>query len=114
MSLKTDLQAEASNKYLDDNGPWRQFIIDHIPLIQANSKTVYPDGTIMQKYRYNVQWYMSYNIVTTSIGWIFLLINDLASERDFYKSQVYYMPSDTYIDDLYHLFITTTSNLTGS
>ena len=110
MTLRADLTTAASDKYLDDGGAWRQFVIDHIPFIQKNSKTVFPDGTVMQKYRYNVQWYMQYNVVPTSLGWIFLLINDLPSERDFYKSQVYYMPNDTYIDNLYHLYITTTKS----
>jgi len=110
MTLRADLITAASDKYLDDSGPWRQFVIDHIPFIQSNSRRVYPDGTVMQKYRYNVRWYMQYNIVVASLDWIFLLINDLPSEMDFYKSQWYYLPNDTYIDELYHLYITTTKS----
>lgn len=107
MGLITDLNTELNDVYMDDNGAWRQFVIDHLAYIQANASRVYPDATVMQKYRYDVKRYMLYNTTLASMGWIFLLVNGLSSERDFTESQIYYLPDYSYIDELYHTYLTT-------
>lgn len=107
MGLKTDLANASSGKYLDDGGAWRLFVIDHIAAIQNTSRVVYPDATVIFKYRYDVRRYLRYNSVTEDLAWIFILINRLNSERDFDVVQPYYVPIESEIDELYHLYITT-------
>ena len=101
MTLSDDLKALANNVYEDDQGSWRTYVIDHIAQIQANAKHVYADTTYINRYRYDVEWFLRSLSVGPELAWIFLLINNLNSSFDFDKEGGYYIPSATYIEQLH-------------
>lgn len=104
MSLREDLTTLTSNVFEDDQGPWRTYVIDHIPAIIANGKNNYVDETYINQYRYDVEWFLRSISIGPELAWIFLLINNLGSSFDFDKAGGYYTPDPTYIQKLHDAY----------
>lgn len=104
MSLLSDLKVLANNVYDDDNGPWRVYVIDHLEMIRARAKTVVVDSTYIDKFRYDIEWFLREQSVSEEFSWIFRLLNDIPSGLSFKDPGMYYLPPTTYIDELHESY----------
>lgn len=111
MSLSTDLAASDSGKLGDDQGTWRQYILDHIDYIKRRSTTYDIDGPLMNFYRYDLKRFLKAHLRRQrDIAWIVLLLNDMHNDFEFVNPGKYVIPTDDLINALYHSYITIASN----
>lgn len=112
MTLLQSLQSEITSSLLDDGSEeWKTFVIDHIDYLRALGTRVIPDPSYMVKYRYDVESYLADNGMSALYSWIFLLINDMSSSFEFYKSQEYVIVSDSVIQNLYQKYRSTSVDM---
>jgi hypothetical protein len=110
MSL-SDLLEKAIDPHGDDQGPWRQFVLDHLDWIAVRSKSYLPSDVLMYQYRYDLVRYLKEaRSRKTDIAWIVLLLNDIPSDFDFEEPQSLIIPSDELIQSLRGLFATVSGN----
>lgn len=111
MSLSTDLAASDTDKLGDDQGTWRQFILDHVDYISKRSITYDIDGALMNLYRYDLKRFLKTHLSRQrDIAWIVLLLNDFHNDFEFVNPGKYIIPSDELVNGLYHSYITITNN----
>lgn len=110
MGVSSALAAIARDKTSDDQGPWRQYILDHLDFIARRSKRYDIDGLVMNQYRYNLAHYLKENMKRRQdMAWIVQLLNDIPNDFHFVDQAVYIIPSDELINQLYHQFRTITN-----
>ncbi len=91
----------------DDNGPWRQFVLDHADYIKENSELYSVGDQLINIYKYDLRRFLKDRMNRTEdIEWIFLIINDLKSDFDFDKTGNYWIPSDQFMIELFNNFQT--------
>lgn len=105
MSLVSDLKDLTSNVYEDDGGAWRTYVIDHIPYLQSKAKTAFVDRTYIDKFRYDVTWFLRENGIGPEYAWIFRLINNITSDFSFEEDGMYYMPPVSTITEMYDSYL---------
>lgn len=111
MGLSTLLAATQQDSFDDDHGLWRQFILDHLDLIARRSGKYALDATLVNQYRYDLNHFLKDHLKRRNdIGWIVLLLNNLKNDFEFSEPVTLIIPSDKLIGDLYHSYITITSN----
>lgn len=111
MGLSSLLANAAAGSTSDDQGAWRQFILDHLDYIKNRSKvyTIEPDA--MYRYQYDVKRFLYEKLqVQQDIGWIFLILNYLPNEFAFDTPGDFYIPTDDLIVSLKHSYMTVTNN----
>lgn len=101
----------ASNVLSDDNGPWRQYILDHLDYISVRTKPSQIDRLLINQYRYDLARYLKDKAgIRGNIAWIVLLLNNIKSDFEFTEPGIYIIPTDDLINALYHSFITLETN----
>lgn len=106
-----DFLIKAQTDMSDDQGSWRQFILDHLDYIERNSTTYDIDEPLMQLYRYDLNRFLKdYLKRNVDLGWIVLLINNLANDFQFDQAGKYVIPLDETISALYHRYRAIVSN----
>lgn len=111
MGLSTLIAQSTLNTVSDDQGPWRQFILDHLLYISIRSKTYLIEPDLMNLYRYDLKRFLkNYMKLHEDIAWIVLLLNDLPNDFSFDTSRNLVIPTDRFITDLYRSFRTIAAN----
>lgn len=111
MGLSTLLANEQNNSRGDDNGPWRQFILDHLDYMARRSTRYNLDGPLINQYRYNLKHFLKDHLKRREdIDWIVLLLNNLHNDFEFADPVTLIIPTDKLIQDLYHSYISVISN----
>lgn len=111
MSLVNLIKATNRSEVSDDNGKWRQFILDHIDFIKNRSEIFTIPDNLMYLYRYDLKRFLKEIMQRQEdIAWIFLLLNDLKSDFDFYTPGDYIVPTDALITDFYISYKTISKN----
>lgn len=113
VSLDVLMEQAHSKTISDDQGPWRQFVLDHLDYIQARSfvQTISPE--VMYRYRYNLgQYLVDQNNRMEDMAWIVRLLNGMSCDLDFVGFSKIYLPSDRTLVDLHLQYTTVTQNQT--
>lgn len=111
MSLSAILASTANGTTSDDNGPWRQFILDHLDHIAARSKTYTIEPAAMNRYKYDIKRFMFEKLqIHEDIAWIVRYLNYLPNDFSFDKPGDYIIPTDSLIIKLKHRFVTIQAN----
>lgn len=111
MSLSALLNTVANGTASDDNGPWRQFILDHLDYIAARSKTYTIEADAMNRYQYDIKRFLFDKLqVHEDIAWIVRYLNHLPNDFAFNTSGDFIIPTDSLIINLKHSFVTIQSN----
>lgn len=107
MSLIEIINNNLNTKFSDDQGSWRQFILDHLDYIAQRSNSYMIDADLMYGYRYDLQRYLKENQrIHQDIAWIVLLLNNMGSDLEFDTPGEYVIPNDTLIQNLYYSYMT--------
>lgn len=111
MSLTTMLTVSQNGNFGDDQGPWRQFILDHLDFIAARSRTYEIDSPLMNLYRYDLKRFLRENLkIHGDLAWIVLLLNNLKNDLEWNTEGSYIIPDSNIIAQLYHSYITISTN----
>ena len=113
MTLSALLGQSQRSSLGDDQGGWRQFVLDHLDYISKRSKTYDIAADLMNLYRYDLKRFLKdYPGIKRNedIAWIVLLLNDLPNDFSFVNPGKYIIPSDDLIKTLYHSYVTIHSN----
>lgn len=111
MSLSAMLSSVSNGTVSDDQGPWRQFILDHLDYIAARSKvyTIEPDA--MNRYKYDLKRLLFDKFqIHEDIAWIVRYLNQLKSDLEFDKPGDFIIPTDSLIVNLKQSFVTVNAN----
>lgn len=113
MPLDALFEKTQSSTFSDDQGPWRQYILDHLDNIRKTSETFVLDGPLMNLYRFDLRRFL-YDKMNRheDLTWIVLLINDIPSELEFVNIDNLIVPTDSLITKLYHSYRTNVANST--
>ena len=91
----------------DDGGRWRQFILDHLMYLRKNSTLYAIDGTIVNRYRYDLAKFLKeYLKLQNDLAWIVLLMNGMANDFEFDSPGEFRIPTDALVLGLYHSYVT--------
>lgn len=102
MSLISLINRYNSGTISDDDGTWRQFVLDHADYIKTNSQLYEITESVMNIYKYDLRRFLKEKMGRNEdVEWIFLIINDLKSDFDFDVAKNYYIPADTFMINLY-------------
>jgi hypothetical protein len=105
MSLSKRLGNANRTQMGDDQGRWRQFILDHLDFIARRSQTKEIPAEMMNLYRYDLDRFLKQECSRNEdIAWIVLLINDLPSDFEFVGVRFLIVPTDDLISSLFHSF----------
>ncbi len=111
MSLITLLASSQNGNFGDDQGPWRQFILDHLDFIANRSRTYEIDSPLMNLYRYDLKRFLRENLkIHGDLAWIVLLLNNLRNDFEWNVEGSYIIPDSNIIAQLYHSYITISTN----
>jgi hypothetical protein len=95
----------------DDQGPWRQFVLDHLDYIAKATRPVDLDILLINQYRYDLPRFLKERMgLRTDMAWIVVLLNNMTSDFDFKEPGTLIVPGDDTIINLYHSFSTITAN----
>lgn len=111
MSLSELITDNQRNTVSDDQGKWRQFVLDHLDYIALRSTTFAIDAPLMNLYRYDLRRFLKdYLKRHEDIGWIVQLLNSLPNDFAFHESGNLVVPEDSLITKLYHSYISIVAN----
>lgn len=111
MSLAALIRTSAVTTVSDDNGPWRQFVLDHLDWLSARSITFTISPEKMNLFRYDLKRYLKDELNRhEDITWVVLLLNDLGNDFAFDVPGTYLVPADSEVISLYHSHRTNTAN----
>jgi len=85
---------------------WVTFITDYINVIRDNSDYIAIEDSDRDKFKYKFDHYLREANVNQSIHWIAKLINNLTQYEDFTLLPAVWIPSKTFINQLYRLYQT--------
>lgn len=111
MGLSALLSKAASGTTSDDQGPWRQFILDHLDYITQRSQiyTIEPDA--MNRYQYDIKRFLFDKLqIHEDIAWIVRYLNYLPNDFSFNVPGDFVIPTDSLIIKLKHSFMTISAN----
>jgi len=108
MSLSKLIDAEIKRQTMaDDQGEWRQYILDHLDYITARTRPSEIDILLINEYRYDLDSFLKEKMsIQGDIAWIVLLLNNLTCDFEFTEPGVFIIPSDELISQLYHSYST--------
>lgn len=111
MSLIAMLSVGQNGNFGDDQGLWRQFVLDHLDFIARRSQTYEIDSLLMNLYRYDLKRFLREHLkIHGDIAWIVLLLNNLSNDLEWETEGSYVIPDNSLISQLYHSYITISSN----
>lgn len=111
MTLSQLLSDQLNSTVANDNGPWRQFVLDHLDYLARRTVPRTIDALEMNQYRYDLARFVKEKMQRSQdMTWIVLLLNNLSCHLDFKEPGDYVIPEDRLILDLYSLYVTTTAN----
>ena len=111
MSLITMLSVGQNGNFGDDQGLWRQFVLDHLDFIARRSTTYEIDSSLMNLYRYDLKRFLREHLkIHGDLAWIVLLLNNLSNDLEWETEGSYVIPDNSLISQLYHSYITISSN----
>ncbi len=111
MSLSTLITNSIKNTVSDDQGLWRQFILDHLDYIAARSRPFNVDAEVANLYRYDLSRFLSVKLMRhQDIAWIVLLLNSMSNDFAFDGPMTILVPTDDLIVRLYHSYISINAN----
>jgi hypothetical protein len=107
VSLSTLLSQKTAFDLSDDQGGWRQYILDHLDVIAASSQTYTLTPNLMYAYRYDLQRFLTQEMKQTkSLAWIVQLLNGWSCDFDFDQADTMIIPSQDFIQDKYNKYQT--------
>jgi len=105
--LLTDSVSVTAN----DQGPWRQYVLDHIDWLKARIQPTEIQDLLMNQYRYDLERFLRDEVrLQLDVAWIVLLLNDMSCDFEFVQPGTYLIPQDALINSLYHSFATLRAN----
>jgi hypothetical protein len=111
MGLSSLLEKVGKGTTSDDNGPWRQFILDHLDYIAARCQTYTIEPDAMNRYKYDIKRFLFDKLqVHEDIAWIVRYLNHLPNDFAFNTPGDFVIPTDSLIIKLKHSFVTIQSN----
>lgn len=111
MTLSTALMAIAKTNISDDQGPWRQFVLDHLDYIAARSTTYTIEPELMNRYRYDLGRFLKERMtIHTDMAWIVLHLNYLPNDLAFDTPGEFIIPTDELCNKLYHSYKASRAN----
>lgn len=96
-------------QFSDTDPIWRQFVVDHKAVILQNSIQNNVSDEVLNICQYNINAYLRYIGVSTSINWIIFYINNISSDIEFFNVSAVMIPPMSFITNLYDLYQTTTA-----
>lgn len=95
----------------DDQGTWRQFVLDHLDYIALRSRSYLIDPPLMNLYRYDLKRFLKdYLKRHEDMGWIVQLMNSMKNDFDFVDIENLIVPEDSLLQKLYQSYITVQAN----
>jgi hypothetical protein len=111
MGLSTLIKNAKIGTVSDDQGDWRQFVLDHLDYIQARSQSFSIEPELINLYRYDLERFLrEYMKRNQDITWIVQLLNDIPNDFDFDESMIIVVPTDSLITNLYQSYTTVVNN----
>ena len=111
MRLSDYLSREINNSIADDQGRWRQYVLDHLDYITARSPKYDVADEVMNLFEYDLGRFLKDHMSRSSdLAWIVRLLNNLPNDLSFYKSGIYIIPSDELLNQLYSSYRTINKN----
>ena len=111
MSLSALITNSQKNTVSDDQGKWRQFVLDHLDYIALRSTVYAIDAPLMNLYRYDLRRFLkAYLKRHQDLGWIVQLLNSMPNDMDFAEAGNLIVPDDDLINRLYHSYISINAN----
>jgi hypothetical protein len=112
MGLSAYLDETRLNSLGDDQGRWRQYVLDHLDYIAGFSRKYEIDAPLINQFRYDLKRFLKeYLSLQEDIAWIVLLLNNMPNDFSFSEAGEYTIPNDQDIKKLYHTFATITSTI---
>jgi hypothetical protein len=111
VSLSQLLANELKNSTMsDDQGPWRQFILDHLDYIARRTAVYEITSLLMNQYRYDLARFLREHMsLRSDLAWIVILLNNMSTDLEFDTPGEFIIPTDELIDQLYHSYTTKAS-----
>lgn len=111
MSLTNLFLTNRRNSVSDDQGRWRQFILDHLDYIAARSRTFDIQPEMMNLYRYDLARFLKDELNRhEDLGWIVQLLNGMDNDFAFVDVSLLIVPDDALILKLYTSYKTIQTN----
>jgi hypothetical protein len=115
MGLSALLNDTRQYQMSDDQGKWRQFILDHLDYIAQQATTYQISATLMNMYRYDLRRFLKEDRNRNEdMAWIVLLLNYLPNDFSFVDIKTLIVPTDDLIINLYHKFLAVNQAATSS
>lgn len=105
----TLLENKANSNYTNLDISFYQYVLDHITILQNNSRTYYPTADLMARYKYQPEFYLENEISWINPVWLFLVVNGFASHLDFTYPKVkngINVPLNEYLEQFYEEYQT--------
>lgn len=111
MGLRTLFDSVIQNTVEDDQGTWRQFVLDHLDYIAHQSQSFLVDETVMNRYRYDMRLFLKENLNRhQDMLWVVQILNDVPTEFDFHGAMTLIVPTDDLLVGLYRTYRTQLAN----
>lgn len=111
MSLSDLIRNNNKSTIGDDHGRWRQFVLDHLDFITLRSGSYAITAEQMNLYRFDLRRFLKERMTRhENMEWIVRLLNNMANDFEFEEACTLVIPTDRTMVDLYHSYMTISSN----
>jgi hypothetical protein len=111
MGISALLDSALEKIVSDDQGSWRQYVLDHLDYISSRSSIFPIEPTVMNRYRYDLRSFLKYSMNRhQDIGWIVQLLNNIRNDFEFIDKTNLIIPDDSLITQIYYQYKTIISN----
>lgn len=111
MGLSSQLAQQMKSALSDDQGKWRQYIVDHLDYIAARSTTYNIEPSVMEQYRYDLDRFLKEKLTRhEDLGWIVLYLNSMPNDLLFVDVKKIVVPSDSLIQSMYLNYLAVSAN----
>ena len=104
------LENKGMDGYTNLDISFYQYVLDHIPNLQANSTLISPDPDLLSRYKWQPQLYLYKIHSWTFPVWLFLVTNRLDSDLEFTYTNLkngMYIPNGSYLEALQEDYMST-------